>query len=146
MGVKEVFTTQSMIFFSTGGVLKSRARSSNGTLQTGRGTFRFKVWGLESLTICIWLYSDHSGWTLSNMIWRQGFQGLVWQQNAVVTTSLSMVKLSGRTPLTPYTTNYAKLAILCTWAEKALMILHAEHSVNATLATLTGFIMKFPSH
>ena len=137
-------TKQNMISCWTRGVLKSRARSSNGTLEQGLGMFRSEVWSLERLTICIWLSSDHSGWTLSNMIWRQGFQGLVWQQNAVVTKWLSMVKLSGRIRLKLYTTNCAKLAIPYTWAEKALMSLHAQHSVNATLATLTCSIMKFP--
>ena len=95
-------TMQNMIFFSKGGALKSRVRSSVGTIQTGDGKFRLVVWDLEHLMICFWLYLAHMGWTSLSTIRRQGFQCLLWQQNAEAARSLSMVNLSGRIRWTPY--------------------------------------------
>ena len=119
MGGGEVSAMQNMIFFSTGGALKSRVRSSAGKIQAGDGKFRLVVWDLEHLMICFWLYSAHTDWTYLSTIRRQGFQGLVWQQNAEAAQSLFVVLLTGRIRLTSFFPSCAKAATLFTWAEQA---------------------------
>ena len=134
----------SMIFFSTGDVLKSRVRSSDGTRQMGLGTLSLEVWGLKHLTICTWLFSVQRGWTLSNLIWRQWVQFLVNRENAAVVESTSEAKLSGTGPLTLYWANSVNEAPLNTCSEAALMILRAKCCGTIIKTLLASSIVKSP--